>query len=93
VPTFQDKGGESREIPVRQDLEGFVLADVDAAGIAGDARKSPAVPGRQRPDAEAVGQSDDVQADLRAGEAAAQNTWPGTWSHGRPASTTGGRGR
>jgi integrase/recombinase XerD len=35
VLRFQEKGGQSREIPVRHDLEGFLLAYVDAAGIAG----------------------------------------------------------
>jgi integrase/recombinase XerD len=38
---FQEKGGKSREIPVRHDLAGFILAYVDAAGIAGDARDTP----------------------------------------------------
>jgi hypothetical protein len=35
---FQEKGGKSREIPVRHDLDGFILAYVEAAGIAGDAK-------------------------------------------------------
>ncbi len=38
---FQEKGGKSREIPVRHDLEGFILAYVEAAGIAGDGKDSP----------------------------------------------------
>lgn len=41
VLRFQEKGGKSREIPVRHDLEGFILAYIDAAGIAGEARESP----------------------------------------------------
>jgi len=41
VPRFQEKGGKSREIPVRHDLEGFILAYVEAAGIAGEAKDSP----------------------------------------------------
>src|SRR6516164_4231060 len=41
VLRFQEKGGKSREIPVRHDLEGFILAYVEAAGIAGDAKDSP----------------------------------------------------
>jgi integrase/recombinase XerD len=41
VLRFQEKGGRSREIPVRHDLEGFILAYVDAAGIAGEAKDSP----------------------------------------------------
>jgi site-specific recombinase XerD len=40
VLRFQEKGGKSREIPVRHDLEGFILAFVEAAGIAGEAKES-----------------------------------------------------
>jgi integrase/recombinase XerD len=38
---FQEKGGKSREIPVRHDLEGFILAYIEAAGIAGDGKDTP----------------------------------------------------
>jgi len=38
---FQEKGGKSREIPVRHDLDGFIRAYLDAAGIAGEAKDSP----------------------------------------------------
>jgi site-specific recombinase XerD len=41
VLRFQEKGGKSREIPVRHDLEGFILAYVDAAGISGEAKETP----------------------------------------------------
>ncbi len=41
VLRFQEKGGKSREIPVRHDLEGFILAYVEAAGIAGDGKETP----------------------------------------------------
>ncbi len=41
VLRFQEKGGKSREIPVRHDLQGFILAYVDAAGIAADAKDRP----------------------------------------------------
>src|SRR5262245_34914270 len=41
VLRFQEKGGKSREIPVRHDLEGFILAYVDAAGLAGEAKDTP----------------------------------------------------
>ena len=41
VLRFQEKGGKSREIPVRHDLGGFILAYLEAAGIAGDARDTP----------------------------------------------------
>jgi integrase/recombinase XerD len=41
VLRFQEKGRKSREIPVRHDLEGFILAYIDAAGIAGEAKDSP----------------------------------------------------
>ncbi len=41
VLRFQEKGGKSREIPVRHDLEGFILTYVAAAGIAGDGKDTP----------------------------------------------------
>jgi site-specific recombinase XerD len=41
VLRFQEKGGKSREIPVRHDLEGFIRAYLDAAGIEGEAKDSP----------------------------------------------------
>jgi integrase/recombinase XerD len=41
VLRFQEKGGKSREIPVRHDLEGFILAYLEVAGIAGDGKDSP----------------------------------------------------
>ena len=41
VLRFQEKGGKSREIPVRHDLEGMILAYIEAAGIAGRAKDSP----------------------------------------------------
>ncbi len=41
VLRFQEKGGKSREIPVRHDLDKFILAYVEAAGIAGEAKDSP----------------------------------------------------
>jgi site-specific recombinase XerD len=41
VLRFQEKGGNSREVPVRHDLEGFILAYVEAAGIAGDTNEAP----------------------------------------------------
>jgi site-specific recombinase XerD len=41
VLRFQEKGGKSREIPVRHDLENFILVYVDAAGISGEAKDSP----------------------------------------------------
>jgi integrase/recombinase XerD len=41
VLRFQEKGGKSREIPVRHDLEGFIMAYVDAAEIAAEAKDSP----------------------------------------------------
>jgi integrase/recombinase XerD len=51
VLRFQEKGGKTREILVRHDLEGIILAYVEAAGIAGEARDSPlfrAANGRSR---------------------------------------------
>jgi integrase/recombinase XerD len=41
VLRFQEKNGKSREIPVRHDLEGFIVAYIEAAGIAGDPRDTP----------------------------------------------------
>lgn len=41
VLRFQEKGGKSREIPVRHDLEGFIQAYLDAAGLAGEAKDRP----------------------------------------------------
>ena len=38
---FQEKGGKSREIPVRHDLEGYIRAYLDAASIEGEAKDSP----------------------------------------------------
>jgi integrase/recombinase XerD len=38
---FQEKGGKSREIPVRHDLEGYIRAYLAAAGIAGENKESP----------------------------------------------------
>jgi integrase/recombinase XerD len=41
VLRFQEKGGKNREITVRHDLGGFILAYVDAAGIVGEANDTP----------------------------------------------------
>jgi integrase/recombinase XerD len=41
VLRFQEKGGKSREIPVRHDLEGFILAYVDAPGLGSEPKDSP----------------------------------------------------
>ena len=41
VLRFQEKGGKSREIPVRHDLEGVILAYIEAAGIGTEAKDSP----------------------------------------------------
>jgi site-specific recombinase XerD len=42
VLRFREKGGKSREIPVRHDdLEGYILAYIEAAGIAGEPKDSP----------------------------------------------------
>lgn len=38
---FQEKGGKSREIPVRHDLEGYIRAYLDVAGIVGGAKDRP----------------------------------------------------
>ena len=41
VLRFQEKGGKSREIPVRHDLEGFIRAYLDAAGIGAENKDRP----------------------------------------------------
>lgn len=41
VLRFQEKGGKSREIPVRHDLEGMIRAYIEAAGLRGEAKDSP----------------------------------------------------
>ena len=41
VLRFQEKGGKSREIPVRHDLEGHIRAYLDAAGIGAEANDRP----------------------------------------------------
>ena len=38
---FEEKGGKSREIPVRHDLQGFILAYRAAAGLEGEPKESP----------------------------------------------------
>ncbi len=38
---FEEKNGKSREIPARHDLEGFVLAYREAAGLAGEPKDGP----------------------------------------------------
>ena len=38
---FEEKGGKAREIPVRHDLEGYILAWLDAAGLRDAPRDSP----------------------------------------------------
>jgi site-specific recombinase XerD len=41
VLRFQEKGGKSREIPVRHDLEGMILAYIEAAAIGNQPKDSP----------------------------------------------------
>jgi site-specific recombinase XerD len=41
VLRFAEKGGKSREIPVRHDLEGFIQAYLDAGGLDGQPKQSP----------------------------------------------------
>lgn len=41
VLRFQEKGGKSRGIPVRHDLEGFLLSYIDRAGLRDAPRESP----------------------------------------------------
>ena len=41
VLRFREKGGKSREIPVRHDLDGFIRAYIEVAGIGGDGKDRP----------------------------------------------------
>ncbi len=41
VLRFQEKGGKSREIPVRHDLQGFIRGYLEAAGIAAEPKDRP----------------------------------------------------
>jgi integrase/recombinase XerD len=41
VLRFQEKGGKSREIPVRHDLEGFIRVHLEAAGISEEPKDRP----------------------------------------------------
>ncbi len=41
VLRLREKGGKSREIPVRHDLEGYIRAYLDAAGIAAENKERP----------------------------------------------------
>lgn len=41
VLRFQEKGGKSREIPVRHDLEGYIRAYLDAAAIVDEGKNTP----------------------------------------------------
>ena len=41
VLRFQEKGGKSREIPVRHDLEGFIRAYLDVASLASEPKDRP----------------------------------------------------
>src|SRR5262249_32303361 len=43
VLRFLEKGGKSREIPVRHDLEGYLRTYLDAAGLASAAKETPPV--------------------------------------------------
>ena len=41
VLRFHEKGGKSREIPVRHDLEGYIRAYLEAAGLTGEPKETP----------------------------------------------------
>ena len=72
VLRFQEKGGKSREIPVRHDLEGYIRAYLDAAGIAAEAKDRPLFRSTLRRTEATDRQRADQQGDLRAGQAAAE---------------------
>ena len=72
VLRFQEKGGKSREIPVRHDLEGYIRAYLDAAGIAAEAKDRPLFRSTLRRTKQLTGNRADQQSHLRAGQAAAE---------------------
>ncbi len=91
VLRFQEKGGKSREIPVRLELQRDILAYLAAAGIGADEQGSAAVPldgaqdeatDRQCPDDERHLQSGQAAAErCRAAEAAVAALVPGVGDH------------
>ncbi len=72
VLRFQEKGGKSREIPVRHDLEGLYPRLSRRGGHRGREQGSAAVPLDGAADQATDRQPDDQQSDLRAGQAAAE---------------------
>jgi hypothetical protein len=73
---FQEKGGKSREIPVRYDLEGFIRAYLDAAGIACEAKDAPLFRAGNGRTGKLACPAAIVQDGVRPGEAAAQGRRP-----------------
>src|SRR5262249_25880086 len=57
VLRFLEKGGKSREIPVRHDLEGYIRAYLAAAGLAGGAQEAPLFPASNGKSRELTGQA------------------------------------
>ena len=73
VLRFQEKGGKSREIPVRHDLEGYHPGLSRGGGHRGRGQGFAAVPGDATAGAKKLtGKPLTTQADLRAGQAAAE---------------------
>ena len=56
VLRFSEKGGKQREIPVRHDLDGWLRAYLDAAGIAGDPKDAPLFRGSWKNQRRLIGQ-------------------------------------
>ena len=53
---FSEKGGKQREIPVRHDLDGWLTAYLDAAGIADDPKDAPLFRGAWKNQRRLIGQ-------------------------------------
>jgi integrase/recombinase XerD len=101
VLRFQEKGGKSREIPVRHDLEGYIRADLEAGGISEEAKDRPLFRVGNGRSKELTGYAMDsrVVCDLvkrrlkDAGLPRMFNIWPGMKSRERPGCMTDGRRR
>jgi len=73
VLRFQEKGGKSREIPVRLELQRDILAYLEAAGIGADAKDRPLFRSAVRKTKQLTGNALTRQGDLRVGQAAAKS--------------------
>ena len=73
VLRFQEKGGKSREIPVRLELQRDILAYLEAAGIGADAKDRPLFRSTVRKTKQLTGNALTSKANLRDGQAAVES--------------------